>query len=407
MKKWLVILAIIFTAGFVSSAVFAGRIYYKDLKVYTDYDKKELQQSALTNVYINSSVPIEIYPTADKPYAEFNQTFTDIIGAAPEYELNIETKGDSTYIELNQTKESFLGLGIKESKAQLSIYLPQATINRLNIEDQGYYYTRRDKQVINLEGINVNELDVNMNYGEFILNGSYGKVNISARGSLTLNSTTAAQVCTDSTMDYHLSGEFDKITVKYNNGGNIIINSNSECEVDINSNSGTLDLKGKYSKVKLTGGENNIDLKSENICRLIAKGNNNNITANGPFSEMGLDGEQNSIEIQTTVIPNKLNLGNCMYSSNIRLTLPSNIPGFTIKYLTDYEISDGEGDYYRRNYGIQGKDLQSNFALTEEITNKNELTYTYGDGRLAINVRANYNNTLELIDGGYSSSMAQ
>lgn len=408
MKKWLIALSIIFTAGFVSTAALAGRVYYKDLKVYTDEDRQELKTEALNNVYINSSIPVEIYPTTQVPYVEFNQTFTDLIGSAPEYELNVETKGDTTYIDLNQTKENFIWLGVKESKAQLAVYLPQSTINRLSIEDQGYYYNnRRDKQVINLEGINVNELSANMNCGEFRLSGSYGKVNISARGTLTLNSTTPAQVYIEDTMNQYLTGEFSKITVKYSNGSDININSNTECQVDINSYSGTIDLKGKYSRVKLTGANNNVDLRSDSICRLISDGDNNTIVANGPFNEMSVDGEQGDIEVQTTVVPSKINLGRELYRSDISLTVPSNIPGFTVKYLSDYEISEDEREYYRRDYGIEGKDLQSDFILTEGTTNRNEIAYTYGDGSLVLNLGAEYCNTLEIIDGGYSSSTAQ
>lgn len=180
MKKWLIILSVIFSIGFISSAVLAGRVYYQDLKNYTDYDRKGLEIEALKNIYITSSVPVEIYPTTGAPYVEFNQTFTDLVGAAPEYELDVELKGENTYIELNEIKEIFLWLGIKESKAQLSIYLPQSTINRLNIQNNNHFSYRDNKQVINLEGINVNELVADMNEAEFILNGDYKKVKISA-----------------------------------------------------------------------------------------------------------------------------------------------------------------------------------------------------------------------------------
>lgn len=406
MKKWLIILSVIFSIGFISSAVLAGRVYYEDLKNYTDYDKKELQIEALKNIYIKSSVPVEIYPTTGAPYVEFNQTFTDLVGVAPEYELDVQSKGENTYIELNETKELFLWLGVKEEKAQLSVYLPQTTINRLNVQNSDYFSYRHNRQVINLEGINVNELAVDMNEAEFILNGNYERIKISASyGKINLKSNTRAQVFTDGHLVQNLSGEFDKITIR-NNSQDIIIDSTSESNVEINNNNSNIDLKGNYSKVKIEGDNNTIDIRSESVCQLSTEGYDNYITGNGAFDVINLEEKSSEVEIQTTVIPTKVNLGQQAYYNAVSLTLPSNILGFTVKYLGDYYIEDEEFGYYE-SYRDNTIDLQSDFTVQSGKSDKGEQIFTYGDGTLPILISGEQENSLEIIDGGYSSNTAR
>lgn len=407
MKKWLIILSIIFGISFISTAILAGRVYHEDLQVYTDYDKQELEVTGLKNIYIKSSIPIEVYPTAEKPYVEFNQKFSDIIGAAPEYELNVSKKGESTYIELNETKGIYFWLGVKDNQAQLSVYLPQSTINRLNIQDDGYVSSyRREKQVINLEGINVNELDVYTDIGEFILDGNYQKINISSRGSISLNSKSPAQVYINESMDQYLMGEFEKIKVINNRGTDIIIDSNSPSQVEINNNNGRIDLKGNYSKVKVEGDDNDLDLRSDSICQLVTNGYNNTMIANGPFKEISLDEYRTEAEIKTTIVPNKLNLSRHAEDNTINLTLPSNTPGLQVKYFTDYYMEEDDFEYYVEKI-LNNNSLSSDFELVQERTKENQLTFTYGNGALTITLNGNRNNTLQIVDGGYSSNIAQ
>ena len=52
MKKWLITLSIVALLGVISSATLAGHVYYNELKTYEDYDKKELSEKALQNIYI-------------------------------------------------------------------------------------------------------------------------------------------------------------------------------------------------------------------------------------------------------------------------------------------------------------------------------------------------------------------
>ncbi len=404
MKKWLIALSIICGVSLISTAVLAGRVYYEELEVYTDYDKRELEASALNNIYINSSIPIEVYPTTGKPYVEFNQTFSDIMGMAPEYELMVSKKNDSTYIELKEIKDVFFWFGVREDKAKLSVYLPQSTINRLSIQDEGYVNYRREKPIINLEGINVNELDVSTHVGEFILDGHYQKVNISSEGSIRLNSKSPAEVSIHQSMDQHLTGEFKKIKILNYDSSYITIDSNSASQVEIESSHGQIDLRGNYSKVELEGIYNDIDLRSDSLLELVTNGNNNTITANGPFKEMSFNEQGTQLEIKTTTVPDRLNFDQESTNNEINLTFPSNIPGFKVKYYTEYYgVEEFE---HHINEMISRGDLRSDFELAKEKVGENELVFTHGNGALimALNIEMN---TLQIIDGGYTSNIAQ
>ena len=404
MKRWLIILSIIFGIGFISSTILAGRVYYQDLKNYTDYDKKELQAETLKNIYIKSSVPVEIYPTQGQPYVEFNQTFIDLIGAAPEYELDVQTKGENTYIELSEINETFLSLGIKENRTQLSIYLPQKTIDRLSIENDEYFHYKRNKQIINLEGINVNELTTNMNETEFILDGDYEKIDINAsEGKLNLKSNTLVQIVIDGNLEQYLTGKFDKITIN-NNSRDVVVDSMSASSIEVNSSGSNIDLKGNYSRVKINGDHNILDIRSESVCRLYTEGYRNYITGNGAFEVMSLKGNNSEIEIQTTVTPTKVDLGEESHHNILILTVPSNIPGFTVKYLDGYNMEEENLDY-SSDYETDDLGVTSDFILKNGKNEKGEGVFTYGDGSLQILFNRNQGNSLEIIDGVYSSSV--
>ena len=402
MKKWLITLVAIFGIGFISSAILAGRVYYQDLQHYTDYDKQVLQVEALKNIYIRSSIPIEIHPTSDIPYVEFNQSFTDLMGLAPEYELNIETKGENTYIELNKTKEMHLSLGVKESRAQLSVYLPQTTINRLNITNNQYFNYKHNKQVINLEGIHVNELIANMNETAFILDGKYESIRINVpQGQMNLKSNAPVQLMTQGNLEQYLMGEFDKINIK-ENSKDIMIDSNTTNSIEINSYYSNISLKGNYNNIKLKGDHNAVDIESGSICRLYTEGYNNFINGNGAFNTMNLSEKSSQIEIQTTVIPDKLDFSRETANSTLNLTLPSNIPGLTVRYLNndreeENQIEDDE------EYEADDLDLVSDFILEKVKGEAGECIFTYGKGNCQILINGDQENRLEIIDGVYSS----
>ena len=147
MKRWLITLSIVVVLGIISSATLAGHVYYNELRTYEDYDKKELSQEALKNIYIRSDVPVEIHPTKEKPYAEFTQTYTDIVGIPPKFKLEVEEGKDITYINLNQIKKLPLSIGVQENKASLVVYLKESDINKLVVDEYSYNYYNRDKKI--------------------------------------------------------------------------------------------------------------------------------------------------------------------------------------------------------------------------------------------------------------------
>lgn len=408
MKKWLIILSIIFGIGFITSAVLAGHVYYSDLQTYEAYDKKAINISALQNVYIKSDVPIEIHSTTGEAYAEFSQIFTDLIGVAPKYQLAIEEKGNSTYISLNKIEDIVLYLGVKENKAKMSIYLPQGTINCLDIDSLTYVLSSQERQTINLEGININDLKVDMFNADFKLNGAYERVYISGgQSTLDMKSTNPTKLYTLGMREQNIEGLFEKITIK-SSQGRVNINSLQSCRIEVENDYGNIQLAGKYEKINLNGNNTECDVHSEIKCTLSTKGYGNMIYANGAFNTISLKEGNSDVEIQTTIIPENISMDKEINSTTLYLTLPSNIEGITLKYLDQYfvveEESLGEEHNVEDYFESQEFKLDSDFLpLKQEVTN-GQVIYKYGNGQVPITIDKNADISIELIDGGYISS---
>lgn len=410
MKKWFIILSIICAVGFISSAVLAGRVYYEDLKTYEDRDKKDLNKEAIQNVYIESAVPVEVQPTKGEAYVEFSQKFVDLVGIAPHYKLEVTEKGESTYIELNQISEILLWLGVKQDDARLTVYLPEGSMKSLSIVGPDYYGTSNKNQVINLEKININDLRIETGHADFNLNGSYGRVSLSAaNGTLNMNSTSAAKLYTTGRMKQYLNGAFEKIVIKENNE-EVNINSIQSAHVEIENNYSVNHLEGKYERIKLIGNHNQIDLRTDTECKLITEGYENEVYANGAFRTIDLDEVGSEIEIQTTMIPENIQMLGETSQTTLSLTLPSNIPGFMIKYVeynTDqYDYQSDAPDYEMESYlGDEGRNIQSDFNPISKENKNGQHVYRYNDGSTLILVKREADIKLEVIDGGYSSSI--
>ena len=404
MKRWLAILSITFVISFIWCAVLAGRVYYQDLKTYTDYDKKELDPKALDNVYIRSYIPVDIYPTQGKPYAEFNQSFVDLVGLAPQYELKVEQKGGNTYINLDQMKEMLLSLGVKENQAKLSVYLPQMAIDSLSVQDLNWFYYDRTPEIINLEGIDIKNLDLKLNHAEVTLDGKYDKVNLRlSRGKLTMNAKSPVYLYTQGDIEQTLEGQYEKVIVD-GNGQPISMNSTISSDVKISNYASTITLKGKYNKINIIGNENNVDIHSDSICRLITSGENNVINGTGPFQEISVSEGDSEVELQSNMIPNKVQLAGSYTDTRMTLILPSNIPGFTVRYVgNETGFSKDEYEVYK-NYLLDTKYIQSDFKLESSVSDRSELLYTYGDGSMPITLDSDNQVSLEVLDGGYSSA---
>lgn len=407
MKKWLIILLIIVAVGSISSAILAGKVYYSDLQTYEEHDEKEINTQALENVYIKSDVPIEIHPTKDKAYVEFTQKFTDLIGLAPKYQLEVEEKGNSTHISLTQVEDIILWLGVKENQAKLTVYLPEGMINRLDIEGVNYAMSSHQKQRINLENINVNNLKVNILNADIDLNGAYSKMNIvAANSTLNVKSTSASTLYTEGLIEQHIEGIFEKINIK-GSTGDIDINSLKPCKVELQNRHGNMQLMGQYSKLNIEGDYVEIDLSSETECNLSTQGYHNIIYANGAFNRIDLEEQESEVEIQTTLIPESIKMVEEASRTSLSLTLPSNIPGITLKYINqnENEVHYSSDEVYDIDHNFANHEfkLDSEFLPINQEVKNGEFIYKYGNGQIPIFISKEAEISLELIDGGYTS----
>lgn len=401
MKRWLITLSIVVVLGIISSATLAGHVYYNELRTYEDYDKKELSQEALKNIYIRSDVPVEIHPTKEKPYAEFTQTYTDIVGIPPKFKLEVEEGKDITYINLNQIKKLPLSIGVQENKASLVVYLKESDINKLVVDEYSYNYYNRDKKIIDLQNINVKDLYLNTTYSEFKLNGVYDKVEISAHSSiLDMESKADAEVILSGVTKQNLNGKFKKIIVR-DNAYEVNINSTKESIVELNGAGDNIHLEGKYARIDINGDNNTIYIRSESICKLSTKGYNNTINADGAFETINMEENEGNIEVKTTMIPKNIEIN----SSIISLTLPSNISGYTLSCVL--EDNDYEDSYEINQYIEDNCEFRSDFDNIQKEVKDNEIEYKYGDGKLPITLKIPENTRLNIIDGGYSSTAAE
>ena len=407
MKKWLIILSIIFAAGFITSAALAGKVYYSGLQTYEDYDKQVMDLQALENIHIQSAVPVEIHPTKGEPYAEFTQKFTDLVGLAPKYELKIEEKGNSTQINLNAIEEIIVYLGVKEDQAKLTVYLPEGTINRLEIVGYGYRVVNKHRENINLENINVNELKIDTDYAEIHLDGNYNKVNIRAlNGILNMKSKTLAKLNTSGIRHQYIEGLFEKINIE-NSRGDVTINSLKPCKAEIESYNSNIQLEGQFAEINMNGYDMEVELNSETDCKLLTQGNNNMIYANGSFGVMDFKEVGSKIEVQTTVIPKSIKMLESACETSLTLTLPSNIKGITLKYMNQnggtYDYYYDEADHIEPSFADHEFKLESDFLPFNQEIENGHFIYKYGDGEVKIVLNQNAEISLELIDGGYTS----
>ena len=410
MKKGLFILSIIFILSFISSAILAGKVYYDDLKVYTDQKTEQLNNDALENIYIKSSARVDIYPTAGEPYVEFTQSFIDLVGIAPKYDLRVEEKDKSTYITLEQLNEVIISLGVREENSKLAIYLPQKQIDKLSIKNVNYYFSSNNAQMINLQGIDIKQLDMDVYASEIILDGKYESIDISSHGgSINLISHIPVQFCSKGRIDQDLSGKFESIKIT-GSGRRINIDSEEACNVELDSYESIINLKGNYANIDLIGNSNNIDLHSETPCKLETEGDNNVTTGVGAFNKMLLKETSSKIDLKTTIIPKKLQFNRCEGNTSIKLTLPSNIPGLNISY-TDIKNLEDYYEEYDEDYEAYKKEqnenmmrlIESDFNLKGETIEDGKYCYTYGDKSIPITLSQEGDTLLEIIEGDYTS----
>nr|WP_302598905.1 hypothetical protein [uncultured Cellulosilyticum sp.] len=396
MKKWLVALTIICGAGFLTSASLAGKIYFQGANIYTDYDKKNIDLTNINNIYINSDIPVEIKPTTGEAYVEFNQNFEDILGKNPEFELTVENKDKSCYINLNQTKDIEIWFMIKKDEAALTVYLPTKALDTLQINHESYRRWNYEIPQIDLTGIDIKNLEIAQNYTAVSLDGKYENIDITSGGSSTvkINSKQKANVRLEGEATYTLDGLFETVQI---NGRYepIKINTLEPAKVNIEAYRSNIKLEGSYSSVKVLGDDNVINVKTATLSDIDITNTYGNIVLDGPLNMVKVNNECSEIDIQTTTNPKSIEVSG--EQNNTVLRLPSNIPGFKIMYMQGntndygYEMNQ-DGEY------IQTSRINSDFTLNKVNNN----TYTYGDSssKLMLEVESG----LRIVDNGYMSA---
>lgn len=410
MKKWLIVLTIICGVSAITGAVAGGNaIFNTTEETYEDRGEQALSKTALSNIYIHSAIPIEVYPTTGEPKVEFVQKSSNFIKSFPKYELNVVEKEGSTYINLNEV-EPMLWFGHTKDESYLTVYLPEGSIERLDIRSRnnGSY---RYNHTINLKNIHVKDLNMDLYQKASIdLDGNYQKVSLDAgfweQNTFNMRSNTPATVQINGSIESNLTGQFEKVTLE-NCDEDIMIQSQVPAKVNIKNSEGIdIDLKGQYSQVSIDGYNQMINLDSNVECRLNIYGGENTLYAKGPFKMVELNGYDSALEVQSTVVPKSIRMGDKM-NSKVKLILPSNIPGFTINsHLTaenEFESEIVENSIVM----LLNEAIKSDFNVAMKAVN-GQTMIQYGNGSTKIEIPEGFNEEfrLDLIDGGYDVALS-
>lgn len=392
MKKWLIALTIIFGASLLTSASLAGKVYFKEAIIYTDYDKQNIDLTNIKSIYMNTAIPVEVKPTTGKAYVEFNQKYEDLLGDHPEFELKVEQKGSECYINLNQTKDTNLGFMVKKNETALTVYLPTQALDTLQIAHQSYGYWHRPSS-IDLTGVNVKKLDIIQDNTDISLDGKYENINITSDNSSNINikSKQKAQVTLQGQANYNLEGLFNIVDID-GSCGLIKMNTSEPAKVNINGFDSDIRLEGSYSGITVLGNNHLINVKTSTLSDITIESDYGDITLDGPLNIVKVNGEGSTVDVQTTVNSKSIEVTGEQNSTTLRL--PSNIPGFKIMRIASYM----DDDTYQMNEAgeyISTPKINSDFNITEQ----NKETYTYGDSSLKMMVQVGQG--LRILDNGY------
>ena len=128
-----------------------------------------------------------------------------------------------------------------------------------------------------------------------------------------------------------------------------------------------------------------VELESQTQCKLNTQGYDNMVYASGAFKTMNLEETESEVEIQTTVIPDSIRMLEEANRSSLSLTLPSNIPGITLKYMNPdggaYDYSNQEDNSQSTFTDHQFK-LESEFLPINKSIENGHFVYKYGKGEL-------------------------
>lgn len=408
MRKWLIALAIIFGASFITSASLAGKVYYQGGMVYTDHDNKPLDLTNIDKIYIKSDIPVTIKPTTGEPYAEFNQSCETFFGDNEKLELTVASKDKNCHINLLQVQESKFNFGKRRNKKALTVYLPVKVLDTLDVDYVGYrdvYHTEE----IDLTGFDIKNLRIEQHWTDVKLDGNYENINLITGGASTINinSKQQANVELNGSARYELKGSFK--TLELINGTPLVLMEQCKVEkmnvdADVRTfvmNDCTIEeLEGEISdseikftgeckKVNISGNNNTINLQTSTLCDVAIKDHYGNVTLDGPFNAINIEGEAAVVDIKT-IKPQSIKVKG--EDNQTTLNLPANIAGFKVMCMSE-ELNGGESIDQYTTYDVNEEERDelseaSSKILSEfKLTEKKKNIYTYGDGSSRIMIR--------------------
>lgn len=389
MKKLLLILFIIGLTGALCSAALCGQILNNEMKVYEDYQNKNLDIKALDNIIVESSVDTYIHTTDGTPYVEFNQKFIDVLGNHPSYTLTVETKNNVSYIKLIMTHKTNHLYFVTEDSAALNIYLPQQAINKLHINNNNETTLIKNTQNVNLnlQDIDIKDLDINAFRLNASLSGNYERVAIDANhGSVNLSSNSTSHINIDGGINSSLTGSFNNINIS-TYGNQLFIDSHTPASVSIDGGS-DIKLKGSYNQIEIKAGYDSIlDINSNTLCKVNIDGNSSKLNLNGAFDTLTINGDNKDIYINTTNIPQLINI--LEFSQMITVMLPSNTPGINANCIW---ADDGLHTHFT-----------SDFPMQQHLDSHNVAQYFFGNKQVKLFIKAWGLQDIYVLDNGYLS----
>lgn len=401
MRKWLIALTVIFGVSFITSASLAGKVYYQGSMVHIDHDKKNLDLTNINSIYINSDIPVTVKPTTGEAYAEFNQSFENILGDNPVFELKVENKDKACHINLTQTKDVKLNFGVKRNEKSLVVYLPVKALETLKVDYNGFRDVYNVEE-IDLTGFNIKNVEIKQHWTDVKLDGEYENINLITGGAseIDIKSKKQANVKLNGSANYKLEGLFKTLDIIHADDMPIIMNNCKVEQVNVETDNSEIQFEGEYTKVKVLGDNNIINLQTSTLCDVTIENNYGKVLLDGPFNNVNIDGEAVVVDIQT-INPKSIKVKG--EDNQTTLNLPAHIAGFKLMCMAE-ELNGGESiDQYTvydvsEAYESKSSEASSKIFSEFKLTQQNKNIYTYGDGSSRIMIRVG--KSLNILESG-------
>lgn len=410
--KFIIATCLVFIGvGVAGTGVTLGQMYKSNQMNFEIKDQKDLKVTALEKVYINSDVPVRIMPTDGKAYVTFDASGNGVIFPEPKYELQVTSEGTSSHVNLKQIQDSEIYFFSSNWDEELVVYLPAKDIDTLEIKiNEGNYY-RNDSVTFSSES-NIKNLKIDAQTIDLALNGSYNSIDIDAlRGNIDIYSKTPAQVKLSQVgAKTILRGQIATANITNGRGGDhndIIINSDIEAKVNIQTSYGKTQIDGKLSELTIDSYSNEIDVNSSTPYNAnISTSESTNVKLKGMIENAIIEGGDGEVKLYPTNTPKRIEiLGE---SIDVHTVLPKDISGFEIKKRVQHEdvvYEEGYNDYEHNNEEVttiqeepiymeqnlgDNNSIYIDFKVKSENLNNGLKRIYYGDEAMKMFIGATY-----------------